>query len=99
MGVILDVALVASASLYGAGSRGRGIDVHSLILVEHFADLLDQRSRRERFLQKMQTRLEHAVVRNRLVGVARHPKHASGGTRLADAIGKITAAGLRHNNV
>src|SRR5438270_6299404 len=69
------------------------------IVVEDLADLLDERSRREWLLQKMQAGFEHAVVRDGVVAVTRHPEDAGLGAGFADACGEIAPAGLGHDDV
>ncbi len=60
-----------------------------------------QRIRRERFLEERDARVEHAVVHDRVVGVARHEKHLliSGTQRGRDAIGQLRPAHPRHHHV
>ena len=48
---------------------------------EHFADLERQRLGRERFLQKCNLALEHAVANDAVVGVARHAECTHLGAR------------------
>ena len=59
----------------GVRSRFRSDSGASRAGVEHLAHLPDDRVRRERLLQERHARVEHAVVHDRIVGVARRVEH------------------------
>src|SRR5262249_24400246 len=71
----------------------------SAALGEEVADHARELVRREGLLQEDGPRVEHAVVHDRVVGVARHVEDLQPRAGLYEAIGEVAPAHLRHDDV
>src|SRR5207244_4729456 len=80
----------------GASSLSSGFPDSRPLTCEEVADHPREPIRCERLLQQDRSRIEHAVMDDRVVGVARHVEDLQSRAALNQTIGETTSAHRRH---
>src|SRR5712691_7698663 len=74
-------------------------DQTSLRRIEHLAHFPGQALRREGLLDESGARVQHAVVNDGIVSVARHEDHLEPGPLGGEPVGELATAHSRHHHV